>query len=165
MGAAAQTAGEWGAYYVFMTVTVFLLGGVVVLVLAIAGKWDTGNFPVAEFAAGLTLPLATLSAMQFFIYEVTTGIVDGVVAQFLAAVGLGYITGCLFPSGFFPESVQRASVWLPTGAVRAYFAGFDPAGEGSGYAALVLVGYAVLFLTLAFLSRRRKILKDRGGAA
>ena len=165
VGAAAQTAGEWGAYYVFMTVTVFLLGGVVVLALAIAGKWNVGDFPVARFAAGLTLPLATISAMQFFIYEITSGVVDGVIAQFLTAVGLGYITGCLFPSGFFPESVQRASVWLPTGAVRSYFAGFDPSGEGSGHAALILAGYAVLFLSLAFLSRRYKIVKDSGGAA
>ncbi len=165
VGAAAQTAGEWGAYYFFMTVTVYLLGGVVVLALAIAGKWNVGGFPVPEFAAGLLLPLLTISAMQFFIYEITSGIVDGVIAQFLTAVGLGYITGCLFPSGFFPESVQRASVWLPTGAVRAYLAGFDPSGEGSGYAALVLAGYAVLFLVLSFISRRSKILKDSGGAA
>ena len=163
--AAAQTVGEWSAYFVFMAVTLFLLGAVVTAALRISGTWNPESFPVARFAAMLILPMLTVSSMQFFIYEITSGIVDGVIAQFLCGVGLGYLTGCLYPSGFFPESVQRASAYLPTGAVRDYLAGLDPAGQTSGYSALILAGYAVLFLTLAVLSRRSKILKDSGGAA
>ncbi len=76
-----------------------------------------------KLALGALPAVFSVTALQFLLYEVTGGTVSCVLAQFGAAVGLGYVSGCFYPSAFFPEAVQRVARVLPTGSAFAWIGG------------------------------------------
>ena len=109
------------------------------------------RFGLALHAAAFTrlalrlLAAAVLAgAMHFFLYELASGVVQSVLLQFLTAVALGYVSGCLYPLRFFPEAMQRVGQWLPPGCAIAFLgAGLT---RGSGLApALGLAAWTVFF--------------------
>lgn len=64
-----------------------------------------------------------ITAMQFLIYELADGVVSAVLAQLLVTVGLSYISGCIYPSGSLPRSVQTVAAFTPTGITFRYLSG------------------------------------------
>ena len=95
-----------------------------------------------------------LCAMEFFLYEVESAPVEGILLQFLCAVAQGYICGCVYPYSFFPKGVRILGSLLPAGvAVRSFTGIFS--GEGGVW--LVPTLYALAFLALSALLRQRRI--------
>lgn len=117
----------------------------------------------AEFFLSLFLSFLMISAMQILIFEATEGIWAGVLSQFLAAIGLSYFSGCLYPIYFFPEIIQKISVFLPTGAARSLLAR-TLADKDILQPLAVIITYLLVFMIGAILIRYRKITKASGDA-
>ena len=121
--------------------------------------------------AGQGIPLLTvlrcvpalfaLSAMSFLLYEVASDLISGVILQFFVALVLSFISGCLYPITFFPDSVQRLSNWLPTGLARLQLAGCI-LGKSSLETTMALLGFGCAFLAVTTLIRRIKVSGVRG---
>ncbi len=95
-----------------------------------------------------------LCAMEFFLYEVESAPVEGILLQFLCAVAQGYICGCVYPYSFFPKGVRLLGSLLPAGIAVRSFTGIL-SGEGGTWIFAAL--YALLFLALSWLLRRRRL--------
>lgn len=121
--------------------------------------------------AGQGIPLLTvlrcvpalfaLSAMSFLLYEASSDLISGVILQFFVALVLSFISGCLYPITFFPDSVQRLSNWLPTGLARLQLAGCI-LGKSSMETTMALLGFGCAFLAVTIVIRRIKVSGVRG---
>ena len=100
--------------------------------------------------------LLAMAAMQFFLYELCDNIVSALLLQILCALSLGYISGCFYPIGFLPKSIQQLSSVTPSGAARQYLEALISNAK-NGKEVLLLVGFAVLFFVLSVLVRNRRV--------
>lgn len=158
IGAAAQVSAEYLAYagmnLLYMTQIVLLLW-----ILRETGKFeiDEWEYLGAEALTGfwhLLVPVSLmLSALQFLVYELVSGMVNSILLQFLSSIVMGYLAGCFYPYTFFPDILQKIGMCLPVGTalrfVQGGVAGDIPALAGCGIAA-----YLALFLGLSVAARR-----------
>ncbi len=117
----------------------------------------------SDFFVKVLISSLMISAMQLLIFEITEGITASVLSQFLAAVGLSYFSGCLYPIYFFPETIQKISTYLPTGVIRILLSR-TLTGEDVSDQFVIVFAYLLLFLLAAMLVRHRKITKANGDA-
>ncbi len=107
------------------------------------------------------LPAAVLlTALQFLLYELTTGIVSSVLLQILATLALAFASGYLLPLNSLPPVLAEFSVWLPTGTAFSYAALLLTGSFTVGSLAIVL-GYAVVIFAAAVAVRTVKIRSSR----
>ena len=139
----------------FLSVTLLSLGGGV-----ICQKIDFGIDP--SFAFGLPMSLfpciLMISAMQFAVYELTFGIISGVLAQFVLAAALGYISGCFYPYYMFPQSIQTAASVLPSGITFELLRDNVALRESNSWWICLL--YTAAFLMLAVIARRKRLSEE-----
>lgn len=113
-----------------------------------------------EFLAGFFVELipmaAMLSALQFFLYELVTGIVSSVLLQFIGGIAMSYLSCYFYPEAFFPDAVARLGRILPTGAARLYVEGSMEGRVGPAALGGVFL-YLLAFLGLSVLVRRHRI--------
>lgn len=160
-GATAQVTSEWIAYFVLMVLSAFCLGIAFDRIQDIMGleimEWElfklSGRF---VFFLKIFPVIAMLSAFQIFLYELVSGIVNGVLLQFLCAISFSYLSGCLYPISFFPEFVQKIFACLPVGAAMQYtqkcLTMQNAWIEGVG-----LIGYLFLFIGLKTSIRKHAL--------
>ena len=112
--------------------------------------------PLRAFRAWpvLLAQVLMLCAMEFFLYEVESAPVEGILLQFLCAVAQGYICGCVYPYSFFPKGVRVLGSLLPAGIAVRSFTGLL-SGEGGTWVFAAL--YALAFLALSALLRQRRL--------
>lgn len=141
---------------------VYMLGllGIAGVILAYLIFWMKA--PVDAMMLLKALPaLLSLGAMSFLMYELATNLISGVLLQFFTAVALCFISGCMYPITFFPESLQKLSAFLPTGMAREQIAHCilqtnDVANT------LALLGYGSVFFACAAVIRWFKTTGVRG---
>lgn len=154
--AADQICCEFLAF--FLTVAVLACALVSVL-------WAGGVLQVyyTDWSAALyALPaLLVICALSFLLFEMAADLISGVLLHFFGTLALCFVSGCLYPAFFFPESVQKLAAWLPTGLARIQFAG-ALTGDRSAYATVALLGYSLLFFLLALGIRRARVAGERG---
>ncbi len=164
MCAAAQVVGEYLAYLLFMTVILSVMTGAVVILsrfLPAIPLLDEYDF--SRLIPGMLVPLMTVSAMQFFLYEAAGGPVAGALLQFLCAMGTGYVSGCVYPAYFFPRQVQDAAAWLPAWSCRLWLDELL-ADAVSLKTLAVLAVYFVIFLLLSVILRHTRVRREGGSA-
>lgn len=159
VSALGQITGEYMSYLALMMANLFfvlllLLG---MIFLGKADQWlplGTGEM-ISFFWCSVPVVLA-VSSLEFLLYELAEGFVNSILAQFLCAVSLGYLSGCFYPLHSLPENIQTLSVLLPTGIAMSYLSGLINAkveiwliGE--------LTAYACLFLLTAAGTRELRI--------
>ena len=96
--------------------------------------------------------------MECGAYELAPGVIQSVLLQFLTAMALGYVSGCLYPIRFFPEGMQAVAPWLPTGCAVT-FLGAGLTRHAAPGAALGLALYTALFIAASILLRRRRLFR------
>lgn len=140
IGAFRQVLCEFGAFY---------------LVLLLPALWlaATGISIPAVLAAAFCL-----CAVSFLLYQLATDLISGTVLQFLLFVAMAFVSGCMYPVYFFPESLQRLAQWLPTGVARLCLSG-SLQGRDAFAGALL---WGVASLALAVLVRQLRL---KGGRA
>lgn len=109
----------------------------------------------------MLLPAAMLlSAMQFFLYELTTGVVSAVLLQILSAIALAFASGYLLPLDSLPPVLASASAFLPTGVAFSYAAALFTDSSLALLFAIAL-GYSAVLLAAAAAVRNVKIRSSR----
>lgn len=155
IGATMQVLLEWGAFFLFL---VFCI----VIPLALLGRL-TGDYAFLKwkletrYVVMSVIPIAFLaSAMQFMLYELFRNPVANLLLQFVAVIGMGYLSGFFFPAAFFPETAANIGRALPTGVAMEYCLSriMEEPTTGSLWS---ITGYGVLFLGVAIFARARKI--------
>lgn len=157
----SQIIAEYTAYLTLMLSNLFLMIFPIGLVFHLLGlrldEWEAE--PVAEllfFLVRLIPAAAVIAALQYFLYELISDMVSGILLQFLTAACLSYLSGCLYPITFFPESIQRLASWLPSG-VCLKFAGQCLQSLFSWRETAMLFFYFLLFLGLSVIVRTRRV--------
>ena len=108
----------------------------------------------------LILPVFALTAISWLLYQLTREMLSGVLLQFLVFVFLAFVSGCMYPVYFFPQSIQQLAQYLPAGAARMWLA----AGvTGVPESALPLLAYGAGSLLLAWLARSARLRTQGGG--
>ena len=145
-----------------------MLGNLFLMILPIEAAFQLTGIQLPEWQeapiAGIfsfflkLLPaVAVLAAMQFFLYELISDMISGILLQFVAGVGIAYLSGCFYPVSYFPEKMQALAGILPGGIALEYaqkcLQGIFPVG-----AALELLFFLILFLGLAMGARKRRCL-------
>lgn len=161
--AAAQVLSEYAAYLIFMVATFSVFTAVIYILsplfpaMPLLEKYDFNRL-----IPGVILPVITISSMQFFLYEVTNGLVTSVMLQFFCAMGLGYISGCVYPAYLFSRGLQDVASCLPAWNCRLWLDELL-AGKPSLLTLAVIGAYFAGFLVLSVILRHSRI--SRGGGA
>lgn len=139
----------WQAVWEF----VLYLGGILVLVLALG---TVAQEVLHAFPLWAVLPPALLAAaLSFFLYALCDDLIGGLLLQFFTTLGLCFVSGCMYPVHFFPQSVQRLAAFLPTGAARDVLAG-AMTGSGNDRALVLTLAYSLLLWALGVAIRVRR---------
>ena len=146
----------------FCDFAVYLLGILcivaVLMVIAVYSGWLELSFGV--FLQWIPVVIA-VAAMSFLLYELTQNLISGVLLQFFILLAMCFVSGCLYPVTFFPDSVQKLAYCLPTGIARAQLAE-SFAGMMDFTGMLALLGYGGLFFALSAFVRKAKVAFVRG---
>ncbi|MBE5927965.1 MAG: ABC transporter permease [Lachnospiraceae bacterium] len=101
-----------------------------------------------------------ISAFNIFMFELSSNLVSGILLHFFVAIGLCYVSGCMYPIYAFPKIIVDFAAFLPTGIVRSYLATFFTF-DTSVFSFIGLIIYAGVFYAFALLLRIRKIVGIR----
>ena len=165
IGIKEQMASKFISFGAVTLVTLFILA----LIFGVVASNTSFGIPELMSANILTcagfivkiLPVVIMfTAMHIMLYELFTGSVGSILAQFLTAIGLGYISGLFYPNTFFPEGVQIFAEILPSGAAFAYVRKALSGGLLLKEFLIVTV-YAVIFFSASVILRKYKITGDR----
>ena len=132
---------------------VLLTGGIALTVLPGSAMGSLPN--IGSILLRLLPVLITVSAFDMMLFNLSGNIVSGLLLHFFSAIGLCYVSGCIYPASAFPKAIQQVAGILPTGIARHHIATgftFSPA-LGS---LLGLMLYAAAFFAVALLLRRHK---------
>ena len=158
-----QVADEYLAYLVLIILSLLCVGGTVLMGTELEyikiPEWEgVMMYEKWTFLLQLLPVTAMIAALQLLLYEFVSGVISGVLLQFLTAICLGYLSGCFYPISFFPERIQQAARLLPTGIGNRYI-GLRFMGQSAGIELVALLLYAIVFLLGAMLVREIKIRK------
>ncbi len=137
VGSVCQVLCEVAAYMLWLTVTI----GVPVLILT--------QGAISAFMYVLPAVFC-LCAISYLIYHLTSDLLSGVLLQLTVAVAMCFVSGCMYPTYFFPVSVQKISRFLPAAMARDHIAGLISGSKTTTQILpLILIGMAaVLFSVL-----------------
>lgn len=157
----AQILAEYLAYFLLMLVTVLLILLPALSLLPsfsdFIPEFSDRNFAFAlSFVVRLIPCIAVISALQFLICEAVNSMITGVLTQFVSAIVLSYLGGCIYPISFFPDAVAIISNYTPAGAARSYMTSFL-ADKSGAFAILWMAVWFVLIFTVAVVIRAMKI--------
>lgn len=113
-----------------------------------------------ELFWGILPVIVLVTAMQFFLYELSSNIISGVLMQLFVAVLLSYASGFFYPIYSLPEIVQNCSKVLPTGIAFDYFSEVLRGRTGWEIQPKVWM-YSALFIVLSMVIRQYKIRSNK----
>ncbi len=72
----------------------------------------------------LMIPVTlAVAAISYFICGLAREIITGVLLQFITVIALCFVSGCMYPTHFFPVSIQNMGAYLPPALVRSCISG------------------------------------------
>ena len=149
-----QTLCDFAAYLAALALILLI-----VLVLGAVLKPDAIEFGALLSRAIPVLVLA--AAFSFMLYSLSGDLISGVLLQFFVTVAMCFVSGCMYPVYFFPESVQKIAAWLPAGVARAQLSGYFT-GSQPEYSAIVLWAYCAVFFAVGAAGRIGSIRRKQG---
>lgn len=161
-GIPGQVLSELGAYFVLM-----LLNMSCILVAGMFFKsylgieiqeWEILDSGEQFLFFCKMIPLVIMiSAFQTLLYELVSSVINGVLVQFVSAVGLAYISGCLYPISFFPETIQKMAGFLPTGVGLRYLQK-NLSMQNVGIEVLCMTLFTIAFAGAQILIRKKRMI-------
>lgn len=160
----SQVLGEYLAYLGLMAVSLMSMISILLLGIQKSGvvipEWiQYGESGMYRFLVSVLPVLIMIGAMQFLMYELTSEFVSGVLLQFVVGIALAYLSGCLYPISFFPDSIQLLADILPTGMALRYMNQIMLA-ETAVMQGIGVILYSIAFLVLAIFVRRKRMVKE-----
>ncbi len=158
----AQVMGEYAACLFLMLASFLIIGGILLAGIRYLQvpipEWEGASQEEQLVFLLQAVPVAALmAAFQMLLFELVSGIVSGVLLQFISTVCLGYVSGCFYPVSFLPEGMRRASAFLPSGISIRYLDGCMLGNGGSPGELLWIILSLLLFLGLTMLVRGRRL--------
>lgn len=118
-----QCACQFLAYLLSLTAMLVVLLLLAVVGLGILDPDLLAELPVAEIIINALPVIAMAAAMSYMLYSFASDLISGVLLQFFVVVAMCFVSGCMYPVYFFPQSVQELAGFLPTGIARTQLAG------------------------------------------
>ncbi len=163
IGPLAQVTGEFSA--------LFLLCGLIVVAVSVISTITATKLPAALQRLVLMLSVDNLlpvlavvfliTAFGYFLFQITTDFVSGVLLQFFVGISICFVSGCLYPLYFFPDSIQKLSGFLPQAYARSVFASCL-IGQTAISQIIILVLHGILMLVSAWLIRTVRLGRKQG---
>ncbi len=150
-GAVFQTAAEYLPFLALLFVNIALIT---------TALFACGVGSLFLTAAALIPAVVLLSAMQFFLYELSSGVVNAVLLQILSLLALSIPSGLFYPSNSLPSALRLFGEWSPVGVA------FSCAGGALQHStalreSAIAAAYSALFLVLSAVARKFKIRGSR----
>ena len=159
LGATGQVGSEFVSYLVLLFVALAAAGLLAFLMLQRFGipipELERAQKSGFALVMGFLPPALMLCALQFLLYELANSTVSAILLQFLNAAVQGYLSGCFYPSSFFPEGLRRLGSLLPVGFGMRFLAA-NLTGKPDPAAVAGVWIYLLLFLGLSLLVRSRR---------
>ena len=116
----SQTLSEYTVFFLITLITFIIFATIFGIVLQFyqCGIKEIDYKYVSDYIMyiiGIIPVLLMITSLQFLFYELISSKVSVMLIQFIFALGTGYICGCLYPSHYFPVSIQTFAHYLPTG--------------------------------------------------
>ena len=158
-----QILAEVTAYSLLQVMSLFCVFGCVIVLKDLLGfsiqEWDIlDGSEKLGFVLSLIPVVWMISTMQAFLYELVTNVVNGVLLQFVVAVSMAYISGCIYPLSFFPQMVQRVAAYSPAGVALRYMQR-GMTSQSIWKELVLLVLYGMVFMGLQIIRRKSRITK------
>lgn len=159
-----QVLTEVGAYCVLQCVSLLCVFICVIIIKGAFGlsvrEWDVLKIGEKLLFMVSLIPVVVLTAtMQALLYELVTNVVTGVLLQFVVAVSMAYVSGCIYPLSFFPEVLQLLGAYSPIGVALRYLQKSLTFRNGLGEFCIMIM-YILLFLGLHIWRRNFRITKE-----
>lgn len=159
-----QVLSEVGAYCILQCLSLLCVFVCVIIIKAAFGlsirEWDVLETGEKLLFMVKLIPVVVLTAtMQAFLYELVTNVVTGVLLQFVVAVSMAYISGCIYPLSFFPKVMQILGAYSPIGVALRYLQMSLTCRNGLGELCIMIV-YILLFVGLHIWRRNLRITED-----
>ena len=155
-----QVLVEYIAYFIMMLVSILIIEGIAVYAISASGlevlEWSQGYIEDYEYFIIAFIPIvACVAALQYMMFQIMDNYISGVLLQFIVAILLSYLSGCLYPISFFPEIIRKTAVFQPAGLCYRYLADAMLVNDSSSHFMYLLL-YMLMFLvaSVAILSRR-----------
>ncbi len=137
---------QFGAYLLGLVTLLLVLLVLAEVLLGILAPETAEDFPLFSVLIH-SLPVVVMAAaMSYCLYSLSGDLISGVLLQFFVVVAMCFVSGCMYPVYFFPQSIQEMASWLPTGVARSQLAGIFT-GEYPWTSFGLLTAFSVLFLS------------------
>lgn len=156
----SQIFGEYFTFFILTFVTFLIFSALAGTVLQYTqiGINELDYRYISDFlkyTIAISPVLLMITSLQFLFYEMISGTVGVILSQFVFAIGTGYICGCLYPSHYFPVSIQKFAAVLPTGiGVKYMRQTLSESLSGMTFVGVML--YFVLFIGIAIAVRKHR---------
>ncbi|MBQ8880597.1 MAG: ABC transporter permease [Oscillospiraceae bacterium] len=154
--AGLQLLCEYGAHLLAMLALAGAVLAAAGLAITLLPGSPLGSLPQFGLLAAKLLPVtAMLAALNILVFNLSDSTVSGLLLHFFGAIGLCYVSGCIYPISAFPIGVQRFAAFLPTAIARQHLAtGFTGDWAWGSFGGLTL--YTLGFFGIALVLRTRK---------
>ena len=159
-----QVTAEVAAYCILQCVSLFCVFLCIIVIKSAFGlsirEWDVLEAGEKFMFLLKMIPVVILTGtLQAFLYELVSNVVTGVLLQFVVAVSMAYVSGCIYPLSFFPEVMQMIGGYLPMGVALRYLQRSLTLKNTWGELFIILL-YILLFLGLHMWKRNVRITRE-----
>lgn len=124
-GSFCQVFSEWGAWCLLMVMIYILVMGMFDIICVYRGISIPEMARMSHIAKALLffrflIIIPVVAAVEYFLCQLVSNLVTGILLSFCCVLGLAYISGCFYPISFFPEKIQIFSSVLPAGALMNF---------------------------------------------
>jgi len=163
IGAAAQVMGEYSAFLVviFIPMAVLSVGTALVKpvfsaeLMRLASVFAPNNFLF------LFVTVLNAAALSYLFFQLADELVGGVLLYFFVAFALCFMSGCIYPTYFFPDVLRNASQYTPQGLSRSIISGCI-IGNVRCLDLILLSVYTAVLLTAAYVIRLVRLNSAKG---
>lgn len=114
---------------------------------------------LAGLLAVLTVFVLCFCTLHLLFYELFSDTLGAVLSQFVFALFGSFVSGCFYPSWFFPETAEALSSFFPAGAgMKLLQSGYAGAPEPSYL--FICLCWSAVFFACAVLARRARLRGD-----
>ncbi len=138
---------QFGAWVLGMIALLIVLLLAAAVCLALLKPDALKELPILSIFINGVPVIVMAAALSYFLFSLSQDLISGVLLHFFLVVAMCFVSGCMYPVYFFPQSIQRLAGFLPTGVARSQLAGVFT-GEFPWNSFGLLMAFSTVFLAL-----------------
>lgn len=161
LGLVFQMLGEYLSYLFMMLICMIPIMSGIVYAVHKSGitvtEWKQGLFEdYRYFVMGYIPVVIMFAALQYMLFLAADNFIAGVSLQFICAVVLAYLGGCLYPLSFFPDVIRKSALYQPAGLAYRYLSDILLVKDGKEVLLKMLI-FTVVFLAVSVMIMDRRL--------